>query len=428
LDKPLKALTYMTRFRCIGPECEDHCCQSWRIHLDRDDYLRLQKCRKKSPVVNQHFAAAVQRNQDSDSSQKHYAFLNFRPEDGHCFFEQSGLCAIHRDFGEAALPKTCATYPRMTRVYGDFYEQGGSLSCPEVARECLLKADAMELVDWDWSHLTQLDIAPGSDGNDFFGIYAQQVRDAFIGLYRLSGYNNEERTYFTLYLARKISSFFSREVTVDPERRLKRAFSQLQDPVFRGRIRSNMDDSGEPRELSTNFLAMILLIPGKKVRYNDLVARVFASYEGTAELDLKDPADPTRPLLVVWPAYRERLATLNKLYGKRIDMYFGNFCRNFWYEEHLKDAPDPLSYVAQLILFFAVVKFLFFSHPNLVPLLTGEVEEEAAQELLDRTIVEVVQVFMRSYTHNAGFKQYIRKAMRMPEMQDLAELTSLLSF
>ena len=304
LDKPLKALAYMTRFRCIGPECEDHCCQGWQIHLDKEDYQRLEVRREESAVVNKHFDTAVQRRKGSDGENKHFAFLNFRPEDGRCFFEQGGLCAIHRDFGENALPKTCATYPRMTREYDKFFEQGGSLSCPEVARECLLEPDAMDLVDWDWKNLTdRLDIAPGSGGTDFFGINAHWVREAFLDLYRLPGYSNEQKTYFTLYLARKISSFFSRETLVDPERRLKRTFTQMQDPVFRGRILLNMTENAEPGEMSMSFLALVLLLRSEtKVRFNDLVSSVFAGYEETADLDLNTLSDNTRPLWLVWPS------------------------------------------------------------------------------------------------------------------------------
>ncbi len=31
-------LKYMTRFSCIGNECEEHCCKSWKVYVDEDHY------------------------------------------------------------------------------------------------------------------------------------------------------------------------------------------------------------------------------------------------------------------------------------------------------------------------------------------------------------------------------------------------------
>ena len=37
---PREALTarYLTRFRCLGADCEDTCCQAWEIPLDQRGY------------------------------------------------------------------------------------------------------------------------------------------------------------------------------------------------------------------------------------------------------------------------------------------------------------------------------------------------------------------------------------------------------
>src|SRR5262249_21259381 len=66
-------------------------------------------------------------------------------DEGRCrFLAPDGLCSMHARFGVDLLPDACITYPRLMGLHGARCEVGGSMSCPEVARQYLLHSDAFE--------------------------------------------------------------------------------------------------------------------------------------------------------------------------------------------------------------------------------------------------------------------------------------------
>ena len=68
-------------------------------------------------------------------------------------FLEDGLCSLHRERGEQALPGSYATLPRrITHVPGGC-ESSGDLACPEAARLYLLTPDATDPVEIRWEHL-----------------------------------------------------------------------------------------------------------------------------------------------------------------------------------------------------------------------------------------------------------------------------------
>ena len=129
---------YMTGFHCIGPECEDNgCYSSWRIFVDETHYHMIKECMDTTDADRSRFKASMKQNKNP-GNQEEYAILTFRP-DGRChFLNKEGLCILHRDYGESILGNTCASYPRKYNSIGKRVELTGALSCPEVARQCLL--------------------------------------------------------------------------------------------------------------------------------------------------------------------------------------------------------------------------------------------------------------------------------------------------
>ena len=416
----------MSKFRCIGPDCEDHCCQGWRINLDVEDYGRLKSLKQKSAAVAESFDEAVMIRDDEACSQKMYAQFNFREQDHRCFYEQQGLCVIHRDLGEAALPKTCATYPRKVQRFGHQYELSGSLSCPEVARLCLLDPDAMTLGSSHWDLLPERIDLLGQNKN--LGVYQQnqgQLRDAFLQLMALHE-PIETRVFYCLYLARQISSFFHAGMRQDPGKRLSRAIDRMLTDLYRDRIRSNFDDSQDPPSLALGFVSLILFSDGKQqVRFHDLVQRIFSDFDGFdfQNIHLKDLDNIERPVQQILAEYRRRKQTIHARFAGRVEGYFSNFCRNYWYQDLVGASDNPLAYVRQLILFFAVIKILFYSHPDL-----ALIQDNPAQntQTLDRVVVEVVQTFMKAFTHNNSFKALIQEALENQGLHDLAPMIALL--
>jgi lysine-N-methylase len=128
---------YVSRFSCLGPSCEDNCCNDWHISLDKktfEDY---------SGAGSGRFAKVVRINPEPRND-ANYGHIVLTGEKQQCSLLQDNLCSVHRDEGEAELSDTCFTYPRVLTEVAGYGEQSLTLSCPEAARLALLAPDAFE--------------------------------------------------------------------------------------------------------------------------------------------------------------------------------------------------------------------------------------------------------------------------------------------
>lgn len=145
--EPTSIAAYADRFRCIGPLCEDTCCQGWKIPVDAEAMERYHSLLT-SPLKSQIIGAITQAPAPSSDSgavaprpSAEAAAQNVlrMKEDGHCaLLNSESLCTIHAQLGEAYLPGVCASYPRVQRKLGAIAETALALSCPEAARLVLL--------------------------------------------------------------------------------------------------------------------------------------------------------------------------------------------------------------------------------------------------------------------------------------------------
>src|SRR5262249_27863002 len=135
---------YMTRFGCLGAACEDTCCRRWDIPVDRRHYELLHE-RLTDPDDRAKLAAGVKRLPGEDPNR--YALIVVREDDGCChFLTADRLCSIHARFGEPLLPDICSSYPRRIGRIDERVELMGEISCPEVARQVLLREDALDML------------------------------------------------------------------------------------------------------------------------------------------------------------------------------------------------------------------------------------------------------------------------------------------
>jgi lysine-N-methylase len=134
--------TYAAAFRCIGPECEDHCCRDWDIPLDRATYEKYQRFPDETLGTLVSAFVALSEIGAPDST---YGVIRRLPS-GHCaFFGGDRLCGVQKQYGAAMLSATCSIFPRvLNRVDGEL-EGSLSLSCPEAARNVLLQSDALDV-------------------------------------------------------------------------------------------------------------------------------------------------------------------------------------------------------------------------------------------------------------------------------------------
>jgi len=135
---------YVERFRCLGPTCEDTCCASWPIHIDKKTYKAYRQ--DSAPELGNILSKSLVRT-DHRLGSIAYAVILPQGEEQKCPVMQDGLCGVHKDLGETYISDLCFTYPRLSRQFQGQLEHTMTLSCPEAARLALLAEDAMEFVE-----------------------------------------------------------------------------------------------------------------------------------------------------------------------------------------------------------------------------------------------------------------------------------------
>jgi lysine-N-methylase len=138
---------YAEGFRCIGPACEDTCCQGWNVPIDRAAWERYQSL-PQSPlrILMDENIVRTQRSADAqvDTGAVHelsYANIRMNGANQCPFLTEERLCRIQAEMGESQLSHACATYPRMVRSVDGVEEKALTLSCPEAVRLVLLTPD-----------------------------------------------------------------------------------------------------------------------------------------------------------------------------------------------------------------------------------------------------------------------------------------------
>lgn len=135
---------YISRFRCIGPDCEDTCCSGWQVAIDKKTFNAYRQVRQ--PALRALFDLHIKR-QRSQASDANYARIELDAATRACPMMAERLCTVQATLDESYLSDTCFSYPRLSRNFGGQYEQALTLSCPEAARQALLAADAFDFIE-----------------------------------------------------------------------------------------------------------------------------------------------------------------------------------------------------------------------------------------------------------------------------------------
>ena len=99
------------RFKCIGGECEDTCCQGWDIEIDKDtfdEYLKVQDQKMKAMLSDN-----IKKNNYCTSDDLDYGIIKLN-EDKKCpFLDKCNYCSIYTAIGEEYLSNICTQFPRI---------------------------------------------------------------------------------------------------------------------------------------------------------------------------------------------------------------------------------------------------------------------------------------------------------------------------
>ena len=134
------APNYYKKFRCLGSECPDTCCQGWRIVLDKKTHDKYTNSRVKT--IRQKSEKYIRKN--NNPSEVFFSFISM-DENNFCpFLNKQDLCSLQTEYGEDMLSSVCDMFPRIKAKYPNEVKLCSlDLSCPEAVRLCLTERDSM---------------------------------------------------------------------------------------------------------------------------------------------------------------------------------------------------------------------------------------------------------------------------------------------
>lgn len=155
-------------FHCIGGQCSFTCCKEWKIAVDHETKKRWRKMDVPSTVLEN---GRVPENACRSTLDKAQLSQFVVKKDGgeiiellpnmRCpFLEDSELCRLVLDYGEACLSETCHVFPRETHEFSDRTERTLVSCCPEIVDRL------HELTELHFTNLPYQDRAFLLKGND----------------------------------------------------------------------------------------------------------------------------------------------------------------------------------------------------------------------------------------------------------------------
>src|SRR5688572_16585522 len=201
----------MTGFRCLGGACEDTCCAGWTVPVDEPTHRRLRVLAETEPLLKQLVDEGIELTPGAAS----FGRLKFAAS-GYCsMLDDQGLCTVHARLGPDALAEVCSTYPRYYNAVNGELELFGTLSCPEVARLCLLSDDGFAL-DRLADQEAPRKLRNQFETNEPYYQPYMMLRAAFIELLTSSDYELSDKLFVLLWMSSKLAEFVHTRAQVMP--------------------------------------------------------------------------------------------------------------------------------------------------------------------------------------------------------------------
>jgi lysine-N-methylase len=214
---PAPAIAYADSFRCIGAECEDTCCQGWKIPVDAaalERYHSLPGSALKSEIIAAIAPAPAARVEGVSCSGPPDAPSILRMnDDNRCpLLTPESLCSIHAQLGQEFLPSVCASFPRVQRKLGPITETALALSCPEAARLVLLGPTLLSASVLDSAMAKP---PPPAESLFLFPAYFAEIRFTTLALIGARNLPLWRRLFLLCLLCHRLDSIESGQIRAD---------------------------------------------------------------------------------------------------------------------------------------------------------------------------------------------------------------------
>lgn len=411
----------MRDFTCLGDECEDTCCQSWDIRVDKYHYDMLRECVSDNESRKTLFEKYITRLADGDD--RNYALINL-DDQGMCpFLDSKGWCDLHKNYGVDPLSNVCAFYPRVISQYIDRFEMSGALSCPEVARRTLLGDSDFRQVEMEPENLPRANNFPitrciSDVENEPYLAHFLDVREAFLALVANEAYPFESRLFALSSLANNLSTFYYEDCQSVNSNALKKELDRSLESDSLDKLQSYIDQYQQDVPLAVIVVQAILRLRLQQFpndTLSELIAEIFSLYESQLE-GSPELYGGNIPPDALWHVYRENAAILEEKYPVLIEQVFSRYLQNCLYREWFISMPSPFVYMHMLTIRVATLKFLLMSHPKIVSLLKADTTVADEEEKIQQYIIDVFYKYSRAIDHNMNFLQVVYNAIAEQEM------------
>ncbi len=406
----------MTTFRCLGTDCEDTCCKAWELPVTDDDLSTLTRA-----LGPETAADLVHRLPDGRGGS---VVVLRKLADGTCSqLDDKRLCTLHARLGEEVLPAICSSYPRLVARVGDQHELTGRLSCPEVARLCLLgdePALSPSSIEPFGRFKIRLDVSPDDEIPYLTPFVA--VRDKLIELSMAPGFSVASRLYFIAALAERIGAYFHRDARTHEPERLAEDLAAISDPEFQTELHAQRGASSSMDGLGLQ-VAQGLIYSRLDVAPAFARVAIKAAHSHGVVAGVADRGDLLKQLArlgpeTIWRSHMARRVRLGAAQTERLDVYLARYCRSYFLQDSYSQSPNLLEHVMLLVLRVTLLRFLLVAHPEIGP--DGDVATT------DAAVVEVVYAVTRAYDHNTSIRQGLSAMLATRGMVNLDHAAALL--
>jgi lysine-N-methylase len=396
---------YAERFRCIGPECEESCCQGWGMYVDKATYKKY----RATPSLRQATAEHIQINPDARNNFQ-YARIQF-PASNRCpFLADDNLCSIQKEHGSEFLSETCTRYPRALARFDGKMQRALYLSCPEAARIVLLNPQLLPADRPRYQQFTPAESSrTTSSERDLL-----QLRAFALDLLQDETYPLWQRMFVLGVICRRTHELTAAQQTAQVSSLLAQYATMLK----QGSLRPHLDNIPARPGLQLDLVLQLIRLRFELERPHDGFACC------VADLLQSIGYSPTAPLPEVAQRYHQAYLQWYEPFAQRLPHFLQNYLINYLFRtgfpfvlvpDQPEHSADPLTSYPLLVLHYRFLQSLLIG-----------AAARYRNSFSDAHAIRVVHVFARAVEHDPRFFAVLLQFARSAELQESDGIAVLL--
>ncbi len=395
---------YAEKFQCIGSACEDTCCSSWQIPIDRKTFDKY-RALPKGPLTPVFEANLVVRIHPADApappnTDSFYGQITLLPDATCPFLSSENLCRIQTELGKDHLSQVCANFPRVTRQIDSRPETSLLLSCPEAARQVLLDRRFMRMpgtAPHGHARYTPfLGMAASLDpphGNPLQ--YLMEIRHFHMLVLKDRSYPLWQRLFIIGLFSKRLTKLLNgASGSRDTVPMLLRSYAEL---MQQGRLRSTMDAVPAQPETQLSIILKLLDARGAIGPIPQRLLECFQAFMAGVKFDPKLSLKDITPSYHV--AYTDQFQPFLARNPQMLENYLLSYIlRNrFPFGDDLVANPTPTTPQQE----FALMALRYSVINALAAGMAGHYGDAFNAE----HVVQLVQSFSKSFEHNLAIRE-----------------------